>query len=50
MAESDYAEPAYAQHQDKSKVPYYITDLSDRISPEVSFFGALQSFHGRFGC
>lgn len=39
MAESklDYSEPDYVKQQDKSKVPYYRPDLTDRISPEVSF-------------
>ena len=43
MAESktDYAEPEYAQKQDKSKVPYYRSSLADRITPEVGYHLAL---------
>ena len=32
---TDYAEPDYARHQDKSKVPYYVSNLDNRISTEV---------------
>lgn len=41
MAESkvEYAEPEYAQHKDKSKVPYYRANLDDHITPEVSLVG-----------
>ncbi|KAK4500111.1 hypothetical protein PRZ48_008297 [Zasmidium cellare] len=33
-SKTDYAEPDYAQHQDKTKLPYYLPNLDDRITPE----------------